>query len=234
MLYESGVEHVRLQGTSLHVRIAHSIFISVVFCLILVGVASCFSFISLVDVNAQTTDAPAPPAALAPSASIGITPGSVAISGFSGNTLSAESLAPGVDPIDKTVIDLNGPSVRVFDLTSLGQRPAGQLLNPPVKFEVKAKDIGQVFPLALDDGSASRGTPNLYAGATAAFGIQIVAAQPDSEGKPVRLKAGAPGARFMDGQFGGLPGIDPDDLENRRDFGRFFPLWFRHGQRNSE
>jgi hypothetical protein len=154
-------------------------------------------------VQAQAPDPNAAPAAAAPGA---IAPGSVAISGFSGSTLSAESLAPGVDPTDKTIIDVEGASLKVFDLTTLGQRPAGQLLSAPVKFEVKAGDIGQVFPLAFDDGGASGGAPNLFAGSSSAFGIQIVGAQPDAEGKPVRLKAGAPGARFMDGQFGGLPG----------------------------
>jgi hypothetical protein len=138
-------------------------------------------------------------------------PGTVAVSGFSGSTLAGESLPPGVDPIDKTVIDVNGASLRIFDLTSLGQPPSGQLLNPPVTFEMKARDIGQVFPLVLDDGGTG-GAPALYADATPAFGIHIVSAQPDREGYPVRLKAGAPGARFMDGLFGGLAGATPGTI----------------------
>ncbi len=146
--------------------------------------------------------------ASAQSAPIG--PGDTAVSGFSGTVLSADSLAPGVDPIDKTVIDVNGAALRVFDMTTVGGPPAGQTVAPPVKFEVPAKDIGQVFGLAFDDGkSNATGIPNLYAAATSAYGLQIVGPKPDSEGKPVRLKSGAPDARFMDGQFGGLPGGSP-------------------------
>src|SRR5262249_19020833 len=141
-----------------------------------------------------------------------LSPGQTAVSGFSGAVLAADSLAPGVDPIDKTVIDLNGASVRVFDLSTLGGTAGGQIVNPPVTFEVKAKDIGQVFGLAFDDGSATAGIPSLYAAATSAFGIQIVGPRPDAEGKPIRLKTGAPGARFMDGQFGPLPGAGPGTI----------------------
>ena len=154
--------------------------------------------------RAQATDPP--------TASGALNPGHTAVSGFSGAVLSADSLAPGVDPIDKTVIDVNGASLRVFDLSTLGAPLAGQIINPPVTFDVKAKDIGQVFGLALDDGTRAGSTPNLYAGATSTFGIQIVGSQPDSEGKPIRLKIGAPGARFMDGQFGSLPGGGPGTI----------------------
>src|SRR5262245_4490416 len=55
----------------------------------------------------------------------GLAPGAAALSGFSGSTLAGESLPPGVDPVDKTVIDVNGASLRIFDLTALGQPPSG-------------------------------------------------------------------------------------------------------------
>ena len=134
--------------------------------------------------------------------------GDTALSGFSGTVLSAESLPPGVNPIDKTVIDVDGPALQILDLSAIGGPAAGQIVAPPVKFSVPAKDIGQVFPLVFDNGVAGA-PPNLYAGATSAYGLQIVDTTPDSDGKPVRLKAGAPGARFMDGQFGGLAGATP-------------------------
>ena len=139
-----------------------------------------------------------------------ISPGDAAVSGFSGTALSAESVAPGIDPIDKTVIDLDGAALRIFDLTRLAGPAAGQVAKPSIKKEVLAKDIGQVFGLTFDDGKGNAaGIPNLYAAATSAYGLQIVGPKPDSEGKPVRLKNGAPDARFMDGQFGGLQGASP-------------------------
>ncbi|MEI9899073.1 MAG: hypothetical protein WDN31_01970 [Hyphomicrobium sp.] len=45
--------------------------------------------------------------------------------------------------------------------------------------------------MAFDDGTAG-GPPNLYVGASSAFGLNIVGAGRAADGKPVRLKAGAP------------------------------------------
>jgi hypothetical protein len=159
-------------------------------------------FLFAAPANAQTGDT-------APTGAIGA--GDVAVSGFSGTILFGESLAPGVDPIDKTVIDVDGASLRIFDVSTLGGAPAGKIVNPPLKFAVPAKDIGQVFGLVFDEGAQGE-SPNLYAGATSAYGIQIVGSDPDQEGSPVRLKSGAPGARFMAGLFGSLPGGSPGTI----------------------
>ena len=134
-------------------------------------------------------------------------PGDSAMSGFSGTVLSLPSLPPGVSPIDKTVIDVDAPSLSVFDLSTLGGAPQGRAVSPAVKLSIKAKDIGQVFPLAFDTGEDG-GPPNLYAAATSAYGLQIMSSKPDADGSPVRLKVGGPDAQFMKGQFGGLPGGD--------------------------
>ncbi len=134
-------------------------------------------------------------------------PGHTVITGFSGTVLSLQSLPPGVAPIDKTVIDVDAPSLSVFDLSTLGGAPQGRTISPAVKLSIKAKDIGQVFPLVFDTGKDG-GPPNLYAAATSAYGLQIVSSKPDADGSPVRLKAGAPDAQFMKGQFGGLTGGD--------------------------
>ena len=134
-------------------------------------------------------------------------PGDTVITGFSGTVLSLQSLPPGVAPIDKTVIDVDAPSLSVFDLSTLGGAPQGSTISPAVKLSIKAKDIGQVFPLVFDTGKDG-GPPNLYAAATSAYGLQIVSSKPDADGSPVRLKAGAPDAQFMKGQFGGLTGGD--------------------------
>jgi hypothetical protein len=49
--------------------------------------------------------------------STAIASGDSAVSGFSGTMLSSPSLAPGVDPLDKTVIVADGASLRVYDLS---------------------------------------------------------------------------------------------------------------------
>ena len=134
--------------------------------------------------------------------------GDTIITGFPGTILTKESLPAGVNPIDKTVIDKSAPSLQIFDLTTLGGAPAGQHVSPPAKLSISAEAIGQVFPLAIDPGKDGA-PPNIYAGASSAFGLQIVEGKPGADGVPVRLKAGAPGAKFMDGQFGGLEGASP-------------------------
>ena len=135
-------------------------------------------------------------------------PGDIAVTGFSGTTLASDKLPPGVDPLDRTFIDPSGPALRIFEASSLNGAPAGQLLNAPVRLDVPAKDIGQVFGLAFDQGD-NGGPPNLYAAATSAFGLRIVGAGRAADGKPVRLKAGAPDASFMEGQFGALSSGSP-------------------------
>ncbi len=140
-----------------------------------------------------------------------LAPGDLAVAGFSGTKLAVDGIAPGLDPVEKTVIDTEGSVLRVFDLTALPASLSGQLGNPAVKIDVKAKDLGQVFAVAVDD-AAGTGTPAIFAGATSAFGLAIVAATPDKDGSPMRLKAGAPGAHFMAGQFGGLAGAGPGTI----------------------
>jgi hypothetical protein len=132
-------------------------------------------------------------------------PGDMAVTGFSGVTLPGDGIAPGEDPVDKTFIDTSAPALRIFEQSTFGTPPG--VVAPAVKFEVKAQDIGQVFGLAFDEGKDGT-APNLYAAATSAFGLQLVTGDA-AAGKRVRLKAGAPGARFMEGQFGSIPGASP-------------------------
>lgn len=157
--------------------------------------------------------APDPTAASAQLA-VPLSAGDVAVTGFSGTKLSVESLPPGVNPLDMTVIDGAGISLRIFDLSTLNGPPAGQAVDAPVKLEVPARDIGQVFGMVFDDGGGKdgNGTPNLYAASTSAYGLQIVAVTLGPNGETVRLKQGSPDARFMDGQFGSLPGNSPSAI----------------------
>ncbi len=132
--------------------------------------------------------APLPRAAAQDAADAGtgiVNPGDAVVTGFSGTT----------DGPGGKVIDPDGPSVRIFDLSGKGPAQA-QVVDAPVKFEVMARDIGQVFGVALDNAVP----PNIYLTATAAYGLHIVAPGPD--GNPVPVDSGRPGATFMDGQWG--------------------------------
>ena len=139
--------------------------------------------------------------------------GDTAASSFSGTKLQVEGVKPGIDPVTKTVIDPDGISLRIFDITSLGGPMTGQVMPQPPVVQFTAKDIGHVFGLAFDTRAAdATPAPGLYAAATSAFGLNIVGPDKDGDGKPDRLKNGAPGATFMEGQFGGLPDASPGSI----------------------
>ena len=127
--------------------------------------------------------------------------GNAAVSGFSG-ALPPVQIAPGVDPNQKTFIDLNGPSLRVVDLQHMGGPAQAQLVGAPKPFTFSAAQLGQVFGVALDD----KQPVNIFAAASSAYGLPIVAPGPD--GQPQHIQAGAPNASFMPGLWGpqGGPG----------------------------
>ena len=74
--------------------------------------------------------------------------------------------------VDLTFINPDGPSARILDLSHPGHVWDGRLIDPPKTFDVLAKDIGQVFGVALDD----QPPPNIYLAATSVFGLNLVAA----------------------------------------------------------
>lgn len=121
--------------------------------------------------------------------------GNAVVTGFSGAMPPAE-IPPGVDPADKTAIDLNGPSARVLDLQSPGAPPQAQILTAPKPFTVTAGQTGQLFGVALDNATP----PNVFVAATSAYGLPIVV--PAGAGQFTRIKQGAPNAAFMPGLFG--------------------------------
>ena len=128
----------------------------------------------------------------------GILPaGDAAVAGFSG-TAVVGSPPGGPQRIEKTYIDLDGPALRVIGLSRMGGPPQAQLVAAPKTFMVTARQIGQVFSLALDDASP----PNIYAAATSAYGLPIVVPDADGDGVPDRARRGAPNAAFMPGLFG--------------------------------
>ena len=144
------------------------------------AVAIIISFaVSLGPVIAQSAP-PAPPAGI-------LTDGNAAVTGFSG-AQPPTLIAPGVDPADKTYIDLAGPSTRVIDLDTPGALPQAQLVQATKPFTATAAQVGQVFAVALDNASP----PNIYVAATSAYGLPIVVPDKDGDGLPDRVKQGAP------------------------------------------
>lgn len=134
-----------------------------------------------------------------------VIPGDLAVTGFSGIKFPAEGLPPGIDPVDETFIDPDGVSLRIFHVQNMGGPAAGQVVYPPPPFEVKARQIGQVFGLAYDDGIREGRTdqvPNLYVTAGVMHGLQAVVPDADGDGRPERIKIGQAGATFMEGQHG--------------------------------
>ncbi len=133
------------------------------------------------------------PGGLAPNAASRsiLSDGAAAVTGFSGAQLPT-IIAPGVNPSDRMSLDLNGPSVRVIDLRSVGGPPQGQLIEAAKPFTATASQVGQVFAVALDNAMPA----NIYVAATSVYGLPIVGAGAN------RLQQGAPNAQFMAGLFG--------------------------------
>ena len=75
--------------------------------------------------------------------------GNAAVSGFSGAQPPVQ-IPPGVDPAEKTFIDIDGPSLRIVDLAHMGGPPAAQLVAAPKPTTWFAAQIGQVFAVAVD------------------------------------------------------------------------------------
>ena len=130
--------------------------------------------------------------------------GDAVVTGFSGIKPLETPVPTGADPLDYFFIDLQGASAEILSLSGLGAGPNGQLAPAPIKRQITAAQVGQVFGVTLDDGQGE-GVPNIYLGATSAYGIQIVGPDKNGDGLPDRLKTGAPGAQFMAGQFGPAP-----------------------------
>ena len=121
--------------------------------------------------------------------------GDAVVTGFSG-TIAPNAPAANRSIVDLTFINPDGPSARIVDVARPGHVWDGRLLAAPKTFDVTAKDVGQVFGIALDDQTR----PNIYLASTSAFGLHIVGRGRDD--LPERRKKGAPGAGWMRGLFG--------------------------------
>ena len=120
---------------------------------------------------------------------------------------------------DELMIDVNAPSLIVKSLQSSKEHIwDASVLQHELKLSIKAKDIGQVFGIAIDDAKV----PNIYATATSFYGLNIVTndipnklrinKKPfitgDVDTRPERQVRGRKEAYWMAGQFGkgGTPG----------------------------
>ncbi len=108
----------------------------------------------------------------------------------------------------RTFIDLAAPSVRVFGLAAPGFAWDARLWNAPLRLDIPARKVGLVFGVALDDAPQ----PNAYFTATSVFGLHLVKPDEDGDGLPERIARGQPGARFMAGQWGNVPGAGPGSI----------------------
>ena len=60
--------------------------------------------------------------------------------------------------------DVEGITARIFDLTQLGGGPQGQLADAPVRYSLKARDIGHVFGATFDRGRTDVGAVVSFTG----------------------------------------------------------------------
>ncbi len=127
--------------------------------------------------------------------------GDAVVTGFSGIKPSNAPLPKGANPLDEFFIDPNGPSAQILSLAAPGGTPEGQLISAPPTLQIKASQVGQVFAVTLDDGLGGK-VPNIYLGATSAYGLHIVTPDADGDGWSERAKTGAPDAEWMSAQFG--------------------------------
>lgn len=133
--------------------------------------------------------------------------GDAAVTAFSGTTTEANVPAD-VHPLDRTFIDESRSSLKIFDLSRLGTGPRGLLADAPVRHQVPARDIGQVFGITLEPQGDR--APNIYVAASSLFGLQIVA--PNDAGGFDRLVNGDAKAQWMPGQFANLQGGTPGSI----------------------
>lgn len=124
--------------------------------------------------------------------------GDAVVSGFSGTIPPdpGKPRPPNKSAADLTFINPDGPAARVVALGRPSHAWDGRLLQAPKIFDVAARDVGQVFGVALDDSA----DPNIYLAATSIYGLNLV--DRDRDGLPERRKVGGPGAGWMKGQFG--------------------------------
>jgi hypothetical protein len=133
-------------------------------------------------------------------------PGEAFVTRFSGSTAAP---AP--------AIDIDGVVGGIVDLRRPGQPAKGQhWLNEPQRAAIRARDVGQVFGVTLDNNNP----PNIFVTATAAFGLHRT---PDNSGWMPGMwgPAGGPGTIYkLSAESGYKPSVFADiRLEGRANTG---------------
>ena len=144
-------------------------------------------------------------------------PGQVVVTGFSGSLLSDSEVAADNDAtkVDETFINVDGAVARIVDISGVSPGNTVSGNRAAEAFEVTARDIGQVFGIALDRATNSetgKPAPNIYLGASSAYGLHIVVPDRDGDGWPKRVTTGDPEADWMEGLFGTAKGGGPGTI----------------------
>ena len=128
--------------------------------------------------------------------------GDALVTGFSGVREPGDFTTPDKTDPKMLLIDPDGASLRGFDLSNPSARgPLGQP-HAPEFLSITARDVGQVFGIALDDATdpaTGLPAPNIFVTATSAYGLHIVGPDKNGDGTPDRLTAGTKDARWMEG-----------------------------------
>lgn len=138
---------------------------------------------------------------------------SAVMTGFSGHVygrpiLPADQRAAARLNPDYQVINLDGAVVTLTDIEGYGRAMNGDEVTRPAKDSIFARQIGQVFGVAIDDDKA----PNLYLSATSAYGLHIVGPDLDDNKLADRLTKGDASAKWMEGQWGDDPLSGPGTI----------------------
>ncbi len=133
--------------------------------------------------------------------------GNMAITKFSGVLDPMLPLPEGspLQMLDETFINLDGISAQINSVAHPGYVWDARIWPGQSLHDYKARDVGQVFGVALDDARTPDDkhlAPNIYLTATSAYGLQIVAPDSDGDGRPQRLHKGDKAASWMTGQWG--------------------------------
>jgi hypothetical protein len=147
------------------------------------------------------------PAHVAAGDSFRLQSGDTIVTGFSGIKPGSASSSSASDPLEQFFIDPAKPAMRILRLAP-GAQPDGKLGNASTILAVPAAAIGQVFAATLDNAEP----PNIYVGATSAFGLNIVVPDANGDGWPERKKSGDANAMWMPGQFGTDNGGGPGSV----------------------
>lgn len=136
--------------------------------------------------------------------------GDAVVTGFSG---VAQLTAPvGASSDDYAIINRQGASLQVIDLSRMDGPDDGRLVSVPRRYLATADQIGQVFGVAVDDGRSLANrerAPNIYATATSVFGLNLVR---EESGVLYRARLGGADRVWMDGQWGPHPDAGPGSI----------------------